>query len=673
MKKPVFCVVAALLFAASLPGAVLHLTKPNGGESLSLGSPYKISWTSSGITNPLKLALFLNGVKIGDIVENLSPGTTSYDWTVGNYTGGQAVPGGGFSIRVRTMDGSLVDNSDSPFAITSGPFALSSPNGGESWALKSVRQITWNPGDVTGSVGLYLYKGGTDITHRVGTITDNTSAAAGAYSWTVGKLINDTAQPGAGYLIGIKSYAPEKRDTSNTTFTIMHEMAPPIPIAVTGLELTFPRRGDRWYKGTGYNIKWNSTGLTGIKLKLKLVKSDGTTLVENIAADIPNNGQYYWVIPMSLPDAENFYKIRIQTMDNAYGDLAGPFPIAKDPAAGPRVIHVIAPGGPGQLSNAAMFDIRWTSTCGTSVNGPTDDGFDIDLMNSAGTVKIRQLFSSKPAYDGRNPDGSHGWHWSCPAGLDPGTYRIRVTDWAGRCVGLGEPFTLVYPQEFIEIVVKPTVNNCFYLGNWVFWGEHSLEANVANLSYWGMAGGDPALARVGYRFFVNNTWKNALHNDSYGYQHQIILRSFLAVNPYWYKDKGQGLLSAKLIITRKWEMPPNVQASDGPTHPCLGGVALLEQASSCQTTPNPQAVNWPPVLNGLMIAVATDQGDTWEVDVSDFYRAKIQKGKPDLGWVLYPYHGADPGPGMDSHSQYTYQNVERYDVVLKVRMAKDVK
>lgn len=673
MKKPFLSLIAASFLLTSVNAATLHLTKPNGNENLAKGLPYLISWTSSGITNPLKLVLFRNGTKVGDIIENLPADSKSYNWTVGQYAGGTATAGGGYTIRVRTMNNAFSDDSDAPFTISSGPFALTSPNGGESWALDSVHQIIWTPGDVTGNLGLYLYRGGTDITHRVGTITDNTSSAAGIYSWTVGKLINDKAQANDGYMIGIKSYTPEKRDWSNGTFKITGALPPPPPSPTISLELTFPRRGDRWYKGVGYYIKWKSTGLTGINLNLKLMKSDGTTLVQDIVAGtIPNNGQYFWVIPMSLPDAETFYKIRIQTADNAHSDLAGPFPIAKEPTPGARVIKVTAPGGPAQISNQANFDIRWSSTCGTSVNGPTDDGFDIDLMNAAGTTKIRQLFSGKPNYDGRNPDGSHGWHWRCPAGLDPGTYRIRVTDWAGQCVGLGEKFTLVYPQELIDYEIRPTVNNCFYLGTWTFWGEPDLTHNVANLNAWGMAGGDPALARVGYRFFINNTFRNHVKNDRFNYQHQIILRSYLALNQSWYSGKGDALLSAKLVITRKWTMPPSVHISE-PTHPCLGGVVLLEQPASCQIIPNPDFSVYPPALTGLNIPVATNQGDTWEVDVSDFYRMKILNGKPDLGWVLYPYHGADPGPGSDCDCMYTYQNVERYDIYLKVRMAKNIK
>jgi hypothetical protein len=692
MKRIIFVLSACFVLAAGSSAASLTVTSPNGNENWVGGSTHLITWTATGVAGKVKLVLFKAGVKLGDIGSDVTASLQSYSWVVGSYDAGTAPPAGDYKIKVRTLDNTLSDMSDGTFTIgppspSPGPaFALTAPNGGESWPLGSTHLITWNPGAATGSVRLDLYKGGTNPNNIIGTITTMTAAAPGQFSWHVGDREGNTpAALGEDYYVVVHAYTPDMKDPGNAPFKITaseshagaaHAKTAQSHIKLSSFALTNPRRGDRWYKGTGYNIAWTTGGLEGSKVRLDLMQLDGTTLVQPIAENIPNNGQYFWAVPMSLPDAETLYRMRVRTMDNAHSDTPAAFYITKAKAAsGPPAIKVVAPGGPAQLGTGYKYAIRWTSTCGTSVNGPTDDAFDIELMNAAGTARARLLLESgKAAYDGGNPDGSHSWHWDWSAAFNetPGTYRIRVKDMAGQCVGLGEPFALVHPQAFVEYTIKPVVNNCFYLGNWVFWGDHSLEANVANLAAWHMAGGDPAMARVGYRWFVNNTFRNAVLNDRFDITHQIILQSFLAVSPDWYKGKGQAVMSAKLVITRKWTMPvPNVEISVA-TQPCLGGVVMLDKIPGCQSTPNPQAVNLPPALSGLKIPVASGQGDTWEVDVTDFYRVKIQTGTPDLGWVLYPYYLSDPGPGTDCNCQYVYQNVERYDVFLKIRMAKDI-
>ena len=252
---------------------------------------------------------------------------------------------------------------------------------------------------MSGNVRLDLYKDGTALANKVGTITTNTPAATGKYSWHVGKYIGGTAIAGEGYLVVISSYTPEMKDSSNGPFTITSgTLQTSHAKATKGLSLTYPRRGDRWHKGTGYTIKWTPAGLMDAKIKLQLLAKDGQTVVMTIKENIDNNGQTFWAVPMSLPDAETFYKMRIQTMDNAFSDTVGPFPIAKaPPPAGPPAIKVTAPGGPAQVSTGIKYSIRWTSTCGTSANGPTDDGFIIDLMNAAGSAKIRNFLDSQTA------------------------------------------------------------------------------------------------------------------------------------------------------------------------------------------------------------------------------------------------------------------------------------
>jgi hypothetical protein len=515
---------------------------------------------------------------------------------------------------------------------------------------------------VSGNVRLDLYKGGTALANKIGTITTNTPAATGKYSWHVGKYIGGTAIAGEGYLVVISSYTPEMKDSSNGPFTITKgTLQAGVATASKGLSLTYPRRGDRWHKGTGYTIKWTSAGLMDAKIKLQLLAKDGQTVVMTIKENIDNNGQTFWAVPMSLPDAETFYKMRIQTMDNAHSDTVGPFPIVKaNPPPGPPAIKVTAPGGPAQVSTGITYPIRWTSTCGTSANGPVDDAFTIDLMDATGSAKIMNLLDSNVAsYDGENPSGIHNWHWDWPtSSTKAGKYRIRVTNLSGHCVGMSEQFQLVYSQEFEVYTIKTSIKNCTYIGPWCcasYVNPYDLSSHGLQLST-NIGGVD--LARVGFYF-------HRKHDVETGYDlfENIILRSkLIPPDPYWYKDKGH-VIYAKLTLQRQWHM-------DQPTYkPCLGGVVVLSKDATCVQNPDPNAqIASPPSMPGTVVPINASKGTMWEVDLTQQYQNIVQHNRPDYGLMLYPVLESSPGVAARR-----YQNAETYTVNLRFRFVKDIK
>lgn len=360
---------------------------------------------------------------------------------------------------------------------------------------------------------------------------------------------------------------------------------------------------------------------------------------------------------MSLPDAETFYKMRIQTMDNAHSDTVGPFPIAKGkPAAGPPAIKVTAPGGPAQISTGIKYPIRWTSTCGTSANGPTDDGFIIDLMNAAGSTKIRNLLDSQTAsYDGEGPEGIHNWHWDWEifTNQEPVKYRIRVTNLSGHCVGMSEQFQLAYPQEIKEHVIIPVPQNCAYITAWCCAYEYH-PGNLPNLNLIG----PPGLARVGYFFF---RWlKTDYSSEKF---ESIVLRSKLKMpSQTWFKDKGH-LMSAKMVIQRQWQT--NVW---GTIRPCLGGVVMLMHDAACVENPNPNVLGLPS-MPGTVIPINASKDNAWEVDLTQQYQNIVQHNKLDYGFMLYPALESSPC-GTNACEE---KNAECYKVTLIFRFAKDIK
>ena len=119
MKKFVIAIGFIALFAGPVGSApLLRLDKPNGGEVLVSASDYYISWTAREITQNVKLLLLQNNVLVGVIRTDLAPGSSPFKWKVGKYSAGNAPAGSGFAIRIKTMDGTLLDVSDGTFTIT---------------------------------------------------------------------------------------------------------------------------------------------------------------------------------------------------------------------------------------------------------------------------------------------------------------------------------------------------------------------------------------------------------------------------------------------------------------------------------------------------------------------------------------------------------------------------
>jgi hypothetical protein len=194
--------------------AGLNLSSPNGGEIWEAGSTRPVTWNAVGVPGNVKLVLFQNGVKRGNIATDLAAGAGSYSWTVGSYIGGTASAGGGYTVRVIDMNGAYSDYSDAPFSIAG--LNLTSPNGGESWVRGGYRAVTWASPGVTGTLKLVLFKD--DV--KVGNIVTDIPVASGSYNWQAGSYIGGTAAAGSGYRIRAITMTGAYRDDSDGSFSL---------------------------------------------------------------------------------------------------------------------------------------------------------------------------------------------------------------------------------------------------------------------------------------------------------------------------------------------------------------------------------------------------------------------------------------------------------------------
>jgi len=269
----------------------IRLRYPNGGEYLSLGTPYTISWVQFGLSSyHVNIELWQGNLWVGFIARNLPANSATWTWDVGSLEQGSVGPGENYKIRIYTADtpiwmGNFEDTSADDFHLLS-RISVISPNGGENWQLGTSQNIVWDQaGLMSNTVNIELYKDA----QFLATIASNYTSASASYSWNVGDYAGGTAQPGSGYSILVESFAdPDVRDISDGVFTIAPPVAP-------GISVTSPNGGEQWLIGSTRNITWTSTGASA-NVKVEYSTNSGSSY-SLIAASTPNDGTHPWMIP----------------------------------------------------------------------------------------------------------------------------------------------------------------------------------------------------------------------------------------------------------------------------------------------------------------------------------------------------------------------------------------
>ncbi len=90
----------------------IHVTYPNGGESWYKGRTYSIRWTSSRVNQNVKVLLKRdNGDLYSKTYSNNNDGL--FAWNVS-----ENIPSGNYKVQVKTLDDSVMDESNSSFSIS---------------------------------------------------------------------------------------------------------------------------------------------------------------------------------------------------------------------------------------------------------------------------------------------------------------------------------------------------------------------------------------------------------------------------------------------------------------------------------------------------------------------------------------------------------------------------
>jgi Tol biopolymer transport system component len=208
----------------------IQVLAPNGGENWVRGTTEYITWYHTALTKPINIALYKGNI----LAQNLGTVAADQSLFIWNIPVNLEIRN---DYRIRVYQGTIQDYSNNYFSIsatTTEGIEVTSPNGGEQWAIGSTHKITWNTKAIAGSVTIELYKSG-QFYRKLGT----SLAAAKTFSW---KIVGTTA-PGDDFRIRISRGTVS--DTSNNMFSL-YKNASSIAFEYRGVSLTD-------YTSDGYN------------------------------------------------------------------------------------------------------------------------------------------------------------------------------------------------------------------------------------------------------------------------------------------------------------------------------------------------------------------------------------------------------------------------------------
>ncbi|MCH9028554.1 MAG: T9SS type A sorting domain-containing protein, partial [Bacteroidetes bacterium] len=190
----------------TIEGKLIMITSPAQSEFWQAGTTQEIAWTDNFSEN-VKIALYKGGLFHTEIDPSNSSDGSKF-WEIPFVMDA----GSDYSIKIKSVDdpNPFDSSADNYFNIVANEITENSPNGGETWLIGSVQEITWTD-NLEGDVEILLYKSG--ILHI---IISSSTASDGFSTWTVPIM-----EQGNDYKIKILSVVTaEVYDQSDSNFTI---------------------------------------------------------------------------------------------------------------------------------------------------------------------------------------------------------------------------------------------------------------------------------------------------------------------------------------------------------------------------------------------------------------------------------------------------------------------
>ncbi len=222
---------------------VITLSTPNGGEELTVGQEYEITWITANISGADIIEIRFSG-NGGESYEMIAEGTfedfgNSYLWIVPDTMTSTA------RIEVANTSENVSDASDADFSIVASQLGVTvlSPNGGEFWEIGTMQVVSWESVEFA-DTDLLEIRLSTDGGETFSVLGEGTSSSFQSNQLTV--EVPEGASEMA--IVEVANITQEVADASDEPFTI--------GTVDRSITVTSPNGGETWEGASGQTISW---------------------------------------------------------------------------------------------------------------------------------------------------------------------------------------------------------------------------------------------------------------------------------------------------------------------------------------------------------------------------------------------------------------------------------
>jgi hypothetical protein len=365
-----------------------------------VGQTQTITWTSTAISGSVKIEVLRSdgsGLYISQTLAAAAPNTGSFSWLVSG-------PSPHARVLISDVSHTATNSaSAADFAITAPLPAIqvTSPNGGENWAVGSPQTVTWTATGLSGTVSVDLSRDGGATFTTLGT----PQVGAGAFGWTVTGPAASTAMIRLLQVTNGTSYS-----STSGSFTIAGGGVPAAPSDLTATALS----------STNIRLNWmdHATDESGYKVEARTGASPyqeitGLTLgpgaaVQTLTGAQPSTTYYFRVHAYNAAgDSAYSNEASVTTPDAPVPPPAAPTALKAKPQSGTVIVLTWRPrssneqGFKVEILRGGVFVEIGTLAAGsigvrvTNLSPRTTYSFRVRAYNAGGNSAYSNVASAK--------------------------------------------------------------------------------------------------------------------------------------------------------------------------------------------------------------------------------------------------------------------------------------